>query len=358
MKKLGLFILSFCLLFSGCSIANYLATKAGYKAVEVANKELIEANTKYDNDMKALEKRINDANQTKWDQFVSNFQHSSDFSYASYIAAQLNQRLHPSRMADILFYDANGSFKYGLAPSVQTIMAKNEELVTMLDEQKTTNQQMQDKLDKVNSDAKIAQDKLKENDNNINKLKQEKETLKTQDEAKIKNAQNNLTKAQNKVIAAQAKDIENEEKEKALKSKIIWSLMGLAALFAVGAVYGPLNYKLESGLGVIGCVGLSILTAYIEMWMIFLAFIIIIAALGLSYYLKHHQETKLNTSLVGAIQDVKTEANDVYNSTVKPKLKDWMKDSPKLVTAVNDKLIQMNLINKSDLTTSNPSQTT
>ena len=126
------------------------------------------------------------------------------------------------------------------------------------------------------------------------------------------------------MIAAQAKDIENEEKEKALKSKIIWSLMGLAALFAVGAVYGPLNYKLESGLGVIGCVGLSILTAYIEMWMIFLAFIIIIAALGLSYYLKHHQETKLNTSLVGAIQDVKTEANDVYNSTVKPKLKDCL----------------------------------
>ena len=356
-------ILMLCLLFMGCSILDSIALKAGYKDLNKANIELKAKQDELSQVKLDSIKAINDAKDQvvkqkdmQYTQLYDNFTNTSSWVYGTWISAQLNQSKYPSRLADIIFLKSDSALKFSLGPTKEAIIAQNQSLIDELNEQKTTNIQLQAKYDKVAQVAQDAQQKLKDDDlavinaqKNADKIKLDKQAEIDAKQKDVDAAQIAKSKAEDEVRTSQAKSLADIKKEQNVKHIIEISLLALATLFILGAVYGPINLKLESAGGGAACLGLVFLVSFIEPWMIFVAFGVIIAIVGISMYIKHNKESKLNTNLVGAIQDVKTEANDVYNNTIKPKLQDWMKDTPKLSDEVDKKLVQLNLVNKSDI---------
>ena len=357
-------IILLCSLFMGCATwRDNIALRAGYTSLNKANAELKvkqdaldQAKINGDKAIGVAKDEVTVQKNTQYNQLFTNFSSTSDWTYGTWIAAQLNQTRYPSRLASILFLKSDSALKYSLGPTKQAIIDQTQSLIDELNEEKVSNAQLQEKYNKVAQDAQKAQDLLKVDDQQVVMAQKNVEQVKV-DAQKDINAKQQLvddaqvakSKAEDQVRTSQAKSLEDLKKAEQVKRYIESILLGLTVLFILGAVYGPINIKLDSAIGSALCLGLVFLVQLIQVWMIMAAFGAIAAGIGISVYIKYHKSSKLNGVLVGAIQDVKTDSKEAYNTIVKPKLTDWMKDNPELDSLVNDKLVQLNLVNKSDI---------
>lgn len=326
-----------------CTILDNSMLKMGYKKLEKANNELAQVKAESEKKIKVAEDKVSKEKDNYYNQILSNYQTASNWSYGTWITAQLNKKTYPSRMADVLFLKADSTLKFSLQPTVAAIMEQNKSLLDELDEQKVSNQQLQEKYNKVAQDAQKAREQLKQKESDLQSAEKEKQNIKEQTDKEIKDAQDKADKEKDKVLQLQNKKIENDKILESIKHKIEYILMGLSVLFILGVVYGPISFKLESGIGAVVSIALALLVSYIELWMIFTGLGIVVVLIGLSIYLKHNNETKLANNTVGAIQEVRNESEEVYQKTIKPKLEDWFKDAPNLVKKVDGKLKQLNL---------------
>ena len=333
-----------------------IALKAGYTSLNKANAELKVKQDALDlakiNGDKAIEvakDQVTVQKDTQYNQLFTNFSSTSDWTYGTWIAAQLNQTRYPSRLASILFLKSDSALKYSLGPTKQAIIDQTQSLIDELNEEKVSNAQLQEKYNKVAQDAQKAQDLLKVDDQQVVMAQKNVEQVKV-DAQKDINAKQQLvddaqvakSKAEDQVRTSQAKSLEDLKKAEKVKHYIEGILVGLAALFILGTVYGPINYKLESGAGAAGCLGLAFLVSFIVPWMIFASFGIIVSIIGISMYIKHHGSVKMNNALSGAIGEIQTGAKEVADK-VQPTLDEWLKDVPGGVAQLEAKLKELNV---------------
>ena len=351
-----------CSLFMGCSIIDSIALKSGYKNLNKANVELKAKQDELSQVKLDSIKAINDAKDqvakqkdAQYNQLYDNFTNTSTWVYGVWISAQLNKSKYPSRLADIMFLKSDSALKFSLGPTKEAIIAQNQSLVDELNEQKTTNAQLQAKYDKVAQDAQISQEKLKDDDlavinaqKNADKIKSDKQAEIDAKQRDVDAAQIAKSKAEDEVRASQAKSLADIKKEEKFKIYMIGILMTVALAAGAAAIFAPLPLlKPKLALFAIVAFGAAMAIPFLQAWMVLIPLGLVVLSLlivggFMLYNFIKERETAGNT--YSAIEEFKNEAPQEF-AKLSTKLSDWQSkittDAKGIITKTIDPAVSM-----------------
>ena len=336
-RRLSCVVLLFALLMASLGCEN-LALRAGYKKLDVANKELAALKVTQAEEMKTKVAEISVAkdvviqSQAKALQFVADKLFIVDVAFNYYDPALL-------KGLDIFINTKvkEASSVLPTGPTTSAIIEENAKLRKALVDTKESIAQLKEENRVATEVGKKYKDDLVIATNDLAKKGDELKDLEVKQKTVIGEKLEKINELTSKVAIGE-RERANTAQSKEKRDRWMMSVTGIAFLICLGlAIYSPV-YKGKFGLaaGVLGLVTLAI--PFIEWWMILGAFVII----GVAVYFamrEHHIATRTNESLVNAVQDKKDDDPEKYKAEIKPLLEEWKTIYTKTGEKVQDKAV-------------------
>lgn len=248
-------------------------------------------------------------------QKVANSLYSADIAFGFYKESTRLDNIIHNRVLE-------SSAAIGLAPTLEAIKEENTRLKVELDENLTSIEQLrathEAKL-KENSEL-VAATKLHEI--KVAELEKEKIEIKDKFTEQINARQEELNGVNNKLLA---KEKENGESKKYIEAnkRLLMSAAGILAVAALaGCIFSPV-FKAELGYfaGIMGAVTIAI--PFIQPLHIIIGLVIVIIYVIFKIERKSAISLKTNNNLINTIDEVRTHEPEVYEKSIKTRLKDW-----------------------------------
>lgn len=338
MRKRLSYILLLAVLVFGSIGCESLALRAGYKKLDIANKELAALRVTQAEEMKTKVTEVSVAkdtviqSQAKALQFVADKLFIVDVAF-NYYDPKLLKGL--DIFINTKVKEASSVLPTG--PTADAVIEENNKLrKALVDTQESIAQLKEENRiaseagKKYKADLLVATNDLAKKGDEIKELEVKQKVVVAEKLEKI----NELTTE----VANGERDRANTAQSKERRDRWMMSVTGIAFLICLGlAIYSPV-YKGKFGLaaGVLGLVTLAI--PFIEWWMILGAFVIIGAAVYFAMR-EHHVATRTNESLVNVVQDKKDKDPEAYKDELKPLLEEWNSIYTKTGEKIQDKAV-------------------
>lgn len=340
------FILSFCLLFTGC--ANMLDNYPVFKPKKDWENEKLKIQQEYAAKTDATIKDIELKQRDKDLNMQANLQKASGLAYGILQLSEIKPNQERTRPDNLINFKSKELVTRLPDLPGEEILKINDELRKELDEKNTTLQQLQKNYSQALEQSQKDKLALKQINEEIELKKQELQSIekqKTSAELQLADQRQKADAAEKAKLAELAK---NEESKKELIKYLIKIFVGVGVLCAVGA-YAMRSLMLAGAAAL--AFGLSVSIAFIETWMIILAgcliLITIVAGIGYKLYQTHKNEInekELSDRLVGSIQNFKEKiGSDEFKTKLGVHIEDWIKDKPELRSTIDKKLKDLNL---------------
>jgi len=338
--KLKPILLIFITLFflSGCTLFDFVATKTGYDKKEKVELRIKDLKDEREEALRKQAIEINKAKDDYYKQLRENFQNTINWTYGATLASSL--KTNKTRLDNILDYRLTTALSFGPAPTPEAIIYQNKLLREELDERKVTDEALAKRYEEKEKEAQAARVSEAAKSERVKALEEKIPEIERKYAKEIDDQYEALNKINGDLIALKTREAERMADENSLKKYLIGILCVGAAGAAIGAYF---MRSLTLAVVAIFIGGAAIAVPFIKPWMIITAIGAVIIVAGFIAYKQLYEEKIISNGAIGTIQERRNEAEDDYQQNLKPKLKDWFKDAPKLHKKVEDRLKELNL---------------
>jgi hypothetical protein len=245
-------------------------------------------------------------------QFAADALYGADFTFQTIVK--------PVR-TDIIVNNFVNEARAALKVNVSLVaMAKaNERVKRELDETRTTMADLQKSHDAALLEAKVASDKADKAAKELEEAKKEKDRIEKEAAAKQHELEVDLNIANNDIISDEHKRADDAKAIQAFKEKASLALGILAVALLAGAIWSPV-FKTEMGL-LAGCISFAAVAIwYIQPWMIYTAFAVVVLGLIAWAAIKHNKESKAALATYSALNEIKSKSGDLWKNEIAPML--------------------------------------